>query len=72
MLCVGVNDVSCFLTLIAGLLIFGKRNLYLVDGLVQAADGEIIDARDAPRDVLSIPSGTLAEIDSGEQQSHRW
>lgn len=44
----------------------------MVDGLVQAADGEIIDARDAPHDVLSIPSGTLAEIDSSDQQSHRW
>jgi hypothetical protein len=56
----------------AGLLILGKKNLYLVDGLVQAADGEVIDAKDAPKDVLSIPSGTLVELDSADQQSVRW
>ncbi|WVR06613.1 hypothetical protein IAU60_003645 [Kwoniella sp. DSM 27419] len=55
-----------------GLLILGKKNLYLVDGLVQTADGEVIDAKDAQKDVLSIPSGTLAGLDSGDQQSHRW
>ncbi len=55
-----------------GLLIIGKRNLYLVDGLVQAASGEIINCQDAPRDVLTIPSGTLAELDAAEMQSHRW
>jgi hypothetical protein len=54
------------------LLILGKKNLYLVDGLVQAADGEVIDAKDAPKDVLSIPSGTLVELDSADQQSARW
>jgi hypothetical protein len=54
-----------------GLLILGKRNLYLVDGLVQTANGEVIDAKDAPRDVLTIP-GTLAELEGGDQQSHRW
>jgi hypothetical protein len=53
-------------------LILGKKNLYLVDGLVQAADGEVIDAKDAPKDVLSIPSGTLVELDSADQQSARW
>ncbi|WWC96475.1 hypothetical protein V866_003343 [Kwoniella sp. B9012] len=55
-----------------GLLILGKKNLYLVDGLVQTADGEVIDAKDAQKDVLSIPSGTLAGLDAGDQQSHRW
>ncbi|ORY31849.1 hypothetical protein BCR39DRAFT_525741 [Naematelia encephala] len=55
-----------------GLLILGKKNLYLVDGLVQTPDGEVIDARDAPRDSLLIPSGTLVELDSLDQQSHRW
>nr|XP_019013052.1 uncharacterized protein I206_02549 [Kwoniella pini CBS 10737]OCF51833.1 hypothetical protein I206_02549 [Kwoniella pini CBS 10737] len=55
-----------------GLLILGKKNLYLVDGLVQKADGEVIDAKDAQKDVLSIPSGTLAGLDAGDQQSHRW
>ncbi|WWD18748.1 hypothetical protein CI109_103202 [Kwoniella shandongensis] len=55
-----------------GLLILGKKNLYLVDGLVQTADGEVIDAKDAQKDVLSIPSGTLVELDNSDQQSHRW
>ncbi len=55
-----------------GLLIIGKRNLYLVDGLVQTSSGEIIDCQDAPRDVLTIPSGTIAELDATESQSHRW
>ncbi|WVQ96281.1 hypothetical protein IAU59_003385 [Kwoniella sp. CBS 9459] len=55
-----------------GLLILGKKNLYLVDGLVQTADGEVIDAKDAQKDVLSIPSGTLAGLDSADQESHRW
>ncbi|WRT68074.1 uncharacterized protein IL334_005049 [Kwoniella shivajii] len=55
-----------------GLLILGKKNLYLVDGLVQTGDGEVIDAKDAQQDVLSIPSGTLAGLDAGDQQSHRW
>ncbi|ODN93441.1 hypothetical protein L198_05306 [Cryptococcus wingfieldii CBS 7118] len=55
-----------------GLLILGKKNLYLIDGLVQTGDGEVIDARDAQKDVLSIPSGTLAELDAADQQSYRW
>jgi hypothetical protein len=54
-----------------GLLIIGKKNLYLVDGLVQTAEGEVIDAKDAPRDVLSIP-GTLVDLDTEDQESHRW
>ncbi len=56
----------------AGLLIIGKKNLYLVDGLLQAVDGEVIDAKDAPKDILSIPSGTLVELDATEQLSRRW
>lgn len=55
-----------------GLLIFGRKNLYLVDGLVQTADGEVIDAKDAPKDVLTIPSGTLVELEGADQQSYRW
>ncbi|WOO83333.1 Beige 1 [Vanrija pseudolonga] len=55
-----------------GLLILGKRNLYLIDGLVQTADCQIVEADQAPRDVLSIPSGTLADLDPTDQRSHRW
>ncbi|KZO92625.1 beach-domain-containing protein [Calocera viscosa TUFC12733] len=45
-----------------GLLILGKSHLYLLEGLVESKDGEIIDARDAPKDLLSIPSGTVVEF----------
>ncbi|KAL1405839.1 Beige protein-like 1 [Vanrija albida] len=55
-----------------GLLILGRRNLYLIDGLVQTPDCQIIEADQAPRDVLSIPSGTLADLDPTDQRSHRW
>jgi len=58
--------------LLAGLLIIGKKNLYLIDGLVQTPNGEVIDAKDAPKDVLTVPSGTLVELDSLDQQSRRW
>jgi hypothetical protein len=57
---------------LAGLLIIGKKNLYLIDGLVQTPNGEVIDAKDAPKDVLTVPSGTLVELDSLDQQSRRW
>lgn len=56
----------------AGLLIFGRKNMYLIDSLVYTNEGEVIDAKDAPRDVLSIPSGTLVELDPAEQLSLRW
>lgn len=55
-----------------GLLILGKRNLYLIDGLVQTAEGQVVEADQAPRDILSIPSGTLADLDPNDQRSHRW
>ncbi|ORX37123.1 hypothetical protein BD324DRAFT_427163 [Kockovaella imperatae] len=54
-----------------GLLILGKKNLYLVDGLVQTAGGEVIDAKDAPRDVLTIP-GTIIDMSGSEQESLKW
>ena len=57
---------------IAGLLIIGKKNRYHSDGLVQTPNGEVIDAKDAPKDVLTVPSGTLVELDSLDQQSRRW
>lgn len=57
---------------IAGLLIFGRKNMYLIDSLVYTAEGEVIDAKDAPKDILSIPSGTLVELDPADQLSLRW
>lgn len=50
----------------------GKENLYLINGLLQTPGGEVIDAKDAQKDVLSIPSGTLVELDADDQPSHCW
>ena len=55
---------------IAGLLIVGRTHLYMMEGLVEDADGEIIGARDAPKNVLLVP-GTLVEIE-GLQRVQRW
>ena len=54
----------------AGLLIFGRNNLYFLDGLVENDDGEVIDAHDAPRKLLFIPGSTV-ELD-GRQGALRW
>jgi hypothetical protein len=54
----------------AGLLIFGRNNLYFLDGLVENDDGEVIDARHAPRKLLFIPGSTV-ELDGG-QGALRW
>ncbi|KAG8952301.1 hypothetical protein FRC04_004729 [Tulasnella sp. 424] len=53
-----------------GLLIVGRSHIYMMDGLVQDQSGDIIDARDAPKDVLSVP-GTMLELD-GRQVAQRW
>ncbi|KAJ9116880.1 hypothetical protein QFC22_004537 [Naganishia vaughanmartiniae] len=55
-----------------GLLIIGKQNLYLFDGLAKTTSGEIIAADEAPADLFSIPSGTIAQVDVDDMQSHRW
>lgn len=55
---------------IAGLLIFGRNNLYFLDGLVENDDGEVIDAHYAPRKLLFIPGSTV-ELD-GRQGALRW
>ncbi len=55
-----------------GILILGRRSLYIVDGLAQNESGQIVTAQDASNDMLSIPSGNIAELDASELQSHRW
>jgi hypothetical protein len=50
----------------------GRRCLYVLDGLVKLDSGEIVASQDAPRDMFSIPSGTEADIDTDELQTHRW
>lgn len=54
----------------AGLLIFGKSHLYLLDGLVENNDGEVIDAHDAPRSLFFVP-GSIIDLDK-HQQAQRW
>lgn len=54
----------------AGLLIFGRTHLYMMDGLVQADDGEVIDASDAPKKMFFIP-GTVTDMGSS-QSAQRW
>ncbi|KAG8759860.1 hypothetical protein FRC14_004821 [Serendipita sp. 396] len=53
-----------------GLLILGKTHLYMLDGLLLQEDGEIIEAQDAPKDILLVP-GTIVELD-GQQPAQRW
>jgi hypothetical protein len=54
----------------AGLLIMGKTHLYMLDGLVEGEDGEIIDAHDAPKQLFSAP-GSIVDLD-GPQRATRW
>ncbi|OSD07923.1 beach-domain-containing protein [Trametes coccinea BRFM310] len=53
-----------------GLLILGRSHLYMLDGLVENDDGEIIDARDAPRKLFFVP-GSIMDLDS-RQRAQRW
>lgn len=57
---------------IAGLLVLGRTHLYLMDGLLKLASGEIVASQLAPQDAFTIPSGTIAELDAEEMQSHSW
>ncbi|PIL27451.1 hypothetical protein GSI_10600 [Ganoderma sinense ZZ0214-1] len=53
-----------------GLLILGRSHIYLLDGLVENDDGEIIDAHDAPRSLFFVP-GSIMDLDS-HQRAQRW
>jgi hypothetical protein len=55
---------------LAGLLICGRTHFYILEGLVENDDGEIIDAQDAPRSLLFVP-GSILEL-HGIQQAQRW
>jgi len=54
----------------AGLLIIGKTHVYMLDGLVENDEGEVIDAHDAPRRLFFVP-GSVVELD-GPQKAQRW
>jgi hypothetical protein len=56
--------------ILAGLLILGKTHVYMLDGLVENDEGEVIDACDAPKNVFTVP-GTVLELD-GIQRAQRW
>lgn len=55
---------------IAGLLILGKTHLYMLEGLVENEDGEVIDAQDASKSLLFVPGSTV-EL-NGKQAAQRW
>ena len=42
----------------------------MLDGLVEGEDGEVIEAKNAPRNLFSVP-GTMIELD-GIQRALRW
>lgn len=44
--------------------------MYMLDGVVENDDGEVIDAHDAPRHLFSVP-GSIVELD-GPQRAQRW
>ncbi|KAL0063705.1 Beige protein-like 1 [Marasmius tenuissimus] len=53
-----------------GLLIIGRSHVYMLDGLVEGEDGEVIDAHEAPRSLFFVP-GSIVELD-GPQRAQRW
>ncbi|KAF4607270.1 hypothetical protein EYR38_001331 [Pleurotus pulmonarius] len=53
-----------------GLLIIGKTHVYMLDGVVENDDGEVIDAHDAPRHLFTVP-GSIVEL-NGPQRAQRW
>jgi len=60
---------ALFLNL-AGLLILGRSHIYMLDGVVENEEGEVIDAHDAPKRLLFIP-GSIVEL-HGPQRAQRW
>ncbi len=67
--CLHVYD-ELIISSLAGLLIIGRTHLYMLDGLVENEEGEVIDARDAPKRLLFVP-GSIVELD-GPQRAQRW
>ncbi|KAF7293071.1 hypothetical protein MIND_01206500 [Mycena indigotica] len=53
-----------------GLMIIGRTHIYMLDGLVESDDGEIIDAHEAPKRLFFVP-GSIVELD-GPQKAQRW
>ncbi|KAG5653218.1 hypothetical protein H0H81_001695 [Sphagnurus paluster] len=53
-----------------GLLIIGRSHLYMLDGLVENDEGEVVEAHDAPKRLFFVP-GSIVELD-GPQRAQRW
>lgn len=53
-----------------GLLILGRNYLYMLDGLVENEEGEVIEAQDAPRNLLTVP-GSVLDLE-GKQKAQKW
>ena len=68
--CLRSATIRVLTPLLAGLLIIGKTHVYMLDGVVENDDGEVIDASDAPKRLLFIPGSTL-EME-GPQKAQRW
>ncbi|KII85493.1 hypothetical protein PLICRDRAFT_44793 [Plicaturopsis crispa FD-325 SS-3] len=53
-----------------GLLIIGTTHLYMLDGVVENDDGEVIDAHEAPQRLFFVP-GSIVEL-NGPQKAQSW
>ncbi|KAG2135261.1 hypothetical protein DEU56DRAFT_888131 [Suillus clintonianus] len=53
-----------------GMLIFGRTHVYMLEGLVENGDGEVIDAGDAPEGLFLI-SGSAVDV-RNLQRAQRW
>ncbi|KAG1898251.1 uncharacterized protein F5891DRAFT_1238965 [Suillus fuscotomentosus] len=61
-----VSGVDSFL----GMLIFGRTHLYMLEGLVENSEGEVIDAGDASEGLFLI-SGSAVDV-RNSQRAQRW
>lgn len=53
-----------------GLLMLGRSHLYMLDGVVEGEDGEIIEAKEAPKALFFVP-GSILELD-GPERAQSW
>jgi hypothetical protein len=53
-----------------GMLIFGRTHLYMLEGLVENSEGEVIDAANAPEGLFLISGSTMGVRNS--QRAQRW
>ncbi|KAL5513687.1 BPH1 [Sanghuangporus vaninii] len=53
-----------------GLLLLGHSHVYMLDGLVENNDGEVVEASEAPTNLLTVP-GSVLELD-GKQGAQKW